>query len=304
MASIADMIDFVIDGFLCKCDSGVSKTRQSGMKSCLLVCYAAVAIFVFAMYDFYWRRLFRCSSLYFVGSCFQTLGFLALVMKVTSNKTVEGISSRSLVIFAASLSCRVFATIMYDGYLPVDKTGDMWIQIMDGCSLACAIYLLYLVHKTHVHTYQEEHDELSILPIVVSCVTSSFFIRAELNRDPLFDVIWALSLNLEIFQMLPQLYMLTKAGGFVDNTTAHYVMNIFMGCVCRFTFWIWATPKQKELAGPNRGFSWNMNVGAYYILGAYIIQTLIMLDFMFYYVRAWWRGHRVYLPKVGEEMTC
>jgi len=315
MTTIANMIDFIKDDFLAKVScrqndktlsAGVS--NLSGMKSLLLVCYAMVIVLVVYMYDYCWRPswtrkpLNGFSFVYFVGASIQALGFLALCMNVKATKSVSGISSQSLVLFAMSLSCRVFVTTVYDGYLPIDKSGDHGVQLMDGCSLAIVIYLLYLVHKTYVHTYQQEHDDLSIGTIVIACVTSACFIRAELNRDPLFDVIWALSLNLEIFQMLPQLYMLAKVGGTVQNTTAHYVVNLFISCMCRFSFWVWAIPGCKELVGESRTYSWNMNLGAFYILGGYAIQSLIQLDFMYFYVRAVWQGRKsVYLPKVGES---
>merc|ERR1719359_2614209 len=217
------------------------------------------------MYDLSWRPSWTrgwngFSFVYFVGSSVQCLGFLALCMKVKASKSVAGISSQSLVMFAMSLSCRTFTTTIYDGYLPVDKSGDMMAQIMDGCSLVAVVHLLYLVHKTYVYTYQAEIDDLSIGPIVLASLTSAYFIRAELNRDPLFDALWAFSLNIEIFQMLPQLYMLAKVGGVVENTTAHYVVNIFIACVCRFAFWAWAIPECQELSS-DRGRYADMNMG-------------------------------------------
>ena len=62
------------------------------------------------------------------------------------------------------------------------------------------------------------------------------------------------------------------------------VVNIFIACICRFAFWVWAIPGCKELVGESRTYSWNMNLGAFYILGAYAIQSLIQLDFMYFYV--------------------
>lgn len=310
MTTIACMIDVVQDTFGMSVsgetggkDASLLQAKEMGMKSVLMGCYFLFALVLGSMYDFAWRPSWGrgwngFSFVYFVGSCVQCLGFISLCMQVRAKKTVAGISSQSLTIFALSLMCRVFTTMVYDGYLPIDKSGDIWAQAMDGCSLAIVLHLLYLMHKTYAHTYEEEHDAMSIKPILIACLTSAFFIRADLNHDPLYDGLWALGLNLEIFQMLPQLYMLAKVGGTVHATTAHYVVNIFIACICRFAFWIWALPGCKELAGEEKRYSLNMSLGGFYILGAYILECLVYLDFIYYYVRALLNGQKsVYLPK-------
>lgn len=303
MATVANMVDFVMHG----CSHGMCAKSQGGMKQVMGLVYVAIFGTVSVMYDYAWRPSWSrslnssFSFVYFVGSALQLLGLTALCMKMKSAKSVEGVSSQSLSLFALSLSCRVLSTSIYDGYLPVDKSGDMWAQMVDGCSLAVVIYMLYLIHRTYAHTYSEEKDELSVMPIVAGCVVSALFIRADLNQDPLFDIIWAFGLNLEIFQMLPQLYMLTKVGGVVENTTAHFVVNIFGACVCRLAFWLWAAPKCVELSGET-GLLQDMNIGGFFILGGHLLEIVVMMDFMYFYVRAKWQGKAsVYLPSMDGE---
>jgi hypothetical protein len=300
MATIANMVDFVVGN----CHQAKSPGEGNGMKQTLLVVYAMIFCAGSWVYDFCWRPswsrgLRAMSFVYFIGSSFQLLGLLALCMKIRATKSVAGISSQSLGLTAMSLACRVLCTTIYDGYLPVDESGDMWVQIVDGCSLAVVIYMLYSIHKTYKHTYSEDTDDLSVMPIVFACVASALFIRADLNRDPLFDFIWALGLNMEVFQMLPQLYMLTKFGGVVENTTAHFVVNVFVASVCRFAFWMWATPNSAELA-PTGSYT-DMNLAGFYILGAHALEIIVMLDFICYYVSAVWHGKKsVHLPEVEQ----
>lgn len=305
MTSIANMVDFFCDG-VTTCSGGdmCKKYAPHGMVPATLLSYTMVFVFISHVYDYCWRPSWTVgwtgfSFIYFIGSCFQTLGFLLMCMKVNATRTVEGLSSHSLMLFATSLSCRLLSTCIYDGYLPVDKSGDYSVQAMDIASLACVIYLLYAVHKTYVHTYQEETDGINVMGIVAASAVSALFIHAELNRDPLFDMIYAFSLNVEIFQMLPQLHMLAKNGGLVEHSTAHYVVNTFISCCCRFAFWMWAIPGCKELIGG--GFPFKLGFGGYYILITYSIEILIHLDFIYYYVRAKIQGKKnVYLPSVDE----
>merc|ERR1719181_2514534 len=112
---------------------------------------------------------------------------------------------------------------------------------MDSCSIIAALYLLYATQKKYVHTYQHEDDTMPVSAILMSCLVSAYFIHGELNHN-IFDKIWAFSLNVEVFQLVPQLYMMAKVGGFVDAATAHFVGNMVFACLGRFCFWIWAVP--------------------------------------------------------------
>jgi len=313
MSAIANAIDFVCDEFLAtlygaeKSDQSKnhSSTNQAGLRSMLYFTYAVMAYVVLYTHDvalIQWRMgwSFLCFS-YFLGATFEFLGLFCLSVKVHANKSVAGISAQSLVLFLVSLTFRIVATTAYDGYLPVDKSGDAMVQLMGMGSIIATLYLLYCSLKKYVHTYQDEHDVMPVRVILSSCAICAFFIHGELNHN-IFDQLWAFGLNVEVFQLLPQLYMMAKVGGVVDTATAHFVGNTFLSCLCRFTFWVWAVPGCKGLSSPE-GYSWNMALGGIYIICAYILQTFIALDFVYYYVKAWWGGQKsVYLPKAGEEI--
>lgn len=300
MAAIADAIDFLskecLSGRLSRTEKSPAYTNLAGSKALLYICYGVTLSFLAIVKDFASEPgLPDFSFVCFLGSTLQFLGFFSLCMKVKGTKSVSGISSQSLVMFAINLACRVFVTSTYEGYLPADKTGDFMLQIVDVATLGLVVYTLYHVHKVYVHSYQQEQDALSIQWILASCAVSAFFLHAELNNCPFFDTIWAFGMNVEIFQMLPQLYMLSKLGGRVENETTHYVVLTFFSCVCRFMFWLWAIPGCIELSSPD-GYAWNMEIGGYYILVAYILELCVHLDFMYYFVKAWWQGSSVRLP--------
>jgi len=314
MAGIANAIDFfreeVLSSVFASCKSEKSKTHSStntaGMRAMLYSTYAVMAYVVLYVHDIaliQWREGWSWLSFsYFCGSSAEFVGLISLALKVHATKSVVGISSQSLVLFATSLTFRLFTTVFFEGYLPVDRSGDVMLQLVDTGSWLTVLYLLYAAQKKYVHTYQEEVDTMPVAPILLSCAICSFFIRGMLNRNWIFDMLWAFSLDVEVFQLLPQLYMMAKVGGQVDTATAHFVGNIVLACLCRFVFWIWAIPGCKELSSPE-GYSWDMAMGGIYILCAYIIQTLISLDFMYYYVKSWWVGQKtIYLPQAGEEI--
>jgi hypothetical protein len=295
MSAIADGIDFLFKECVggAKCGSN----SQAGSKATLYACYLAAFTFMSVMFDFaiepgYPDFSFVC----FIGSTLQFLAFLSLCVLVKGNQSVAGISSQSLVMFAISLTCRTMSTSVYEGYLPADKTGDFMLQVVDVATLCLVVCVLYYVHKPYEHSYQREQDELSLKGILAACAVSAFFIHAELNQCDIFDRVWAFGLNVEVFQMLPQLYMLAKVGGGVPRQMVHYVVLTFLSALCRFAFWLWAIPGSEELSS-TEGYSWNMELGGYYILIAYVIELIVHCDFMYYFVKALWKGSPVVLPQ-------
>lgn len=296
MAFIANGIDFCFNRLLHCQTSGKSVTNQHGSKTVQLVVYALATVFLVVMQE-YSRvpGLPDFSYIYFIGAVLQFMGFFSLCMKVQQTKSVAGISSQSVLMTFVSLGLRLYVTCVHEGYLPADKTGDYMLQVVDASTLTLVVFMLYAIHKTHVHSYQSEHDELSIKWIVASCVVMATVLHADLNHCFIYDTLWACSLNIEIFQTLPQLMLVSKVGGLVDTTTVHYVVLTFCAAFCRFAFWVWAVPGCVELSLPDK-YGWNIQLGGYYILGGYLLEMIVHLDFMYYYVKAWWGNKKVYLP--------
>jgi len=293
MASLANAIDFFF-GECVRPDSQLlagksSMPNVSGMKTMLAITYLVLSMFLVGMHDYsIVPGLPTFSFTCFMASALQFNAFATLYMRVKHNKTVAGISSQSLLLQAVSLLNKVVATTTHDGYLPADRTGDFLLQAMDCASLVAVSYLLYAIHKPYCHTYQSEHDTLPIGGICVVAFAAATCFHPDLNRCAILDTIWAFSLNVEVFQMAPQLYMLFKAGG-ADSSTAHYVGNQFFSCAFRLAFWVWAVDGCEELSSAT-GYGLHMEWGGIYIVGAFLLETLILMDFMYYYLKAMYKG--------------
>lgn len=315
MSHIANSVDFVFEGFLPwlrgeENNSRIETSRAShhGMKPMMALSYGLITLILVNVYEHafamikwkpWWTGFSFCA---FAGACFECLGLLILCIKVTGTKSAEGISSNSLMLFAYSLFFRVIPTLTCEGYLPSDKSGDGLVQLMDVWSLSLVVYLLYCVHKPYVHTYQDEHDTLRVGGIMVGCAVLAFFLRADLNQIFAYDFMWAISLNAEAVQMMPLLFMLAKTGGTIDKMSAHFVANIFLSTLCRAAFWGWAIPGCRELSSP-RGYAaiGELHFAAWWIILSHAIALLTLLDFMYYYVKAWVHGEKqMYLPNTEE----
>merc|ERR1719230_2131520 len=91
----------------------------------------------------------------------QSLAFLLIALQISNAKSVAGISGKTMILQALSLCFRLSSTLFLDGYLPLDKTGDMMYQMVDVCSLLMVLHLLKCVYKTHIVTYDQDFDTMN-----------------------------------------------------------------------------------------------------------------------------------------------
>jgi len=290
MVALANGIDFVYDLVTGKGFSG-SGVDKAGLQGATLCCYAGFLFFWVAVWG-------TCSSLKFsailtAASCVQLLGFVLLTLKVRGQKSAAGLSSKMLMLFVTHLVARLVSTSLKNGYIPVDATGDYMYQLIDACTLLLVAHLVYCVHKVFPHTYQEEHDSLPLLAMILPCLLLAVFVHGNHNRSFFFDTAWQFSSNLEMVMILPQLWMMAKMGGKVDAVTAHFVAAIVISTVMSFTFW-WFNFRQLEKKGAH--------LAAMLVIGAQAVKLLLSADFMYYYALAVFDGGDVVLPAADSEM--
>jgi len=224
-----------------------------------------------------------------ISTAVQAFGFLLLTLKVKYSKSVAGISSKTLEMYSIVLFLRLCSTCVKSGYIPVDRTGDHVYQLGDVASLMLCIQLLYKMHRSLNHTYQKEHDSMHIMPCIPPALLLAMVCHGHLNRSFCFDTLWFFSLYLETIAMLPQLFMLTKLGGEVENLTSHFVVLV---CAAKFFAWVFWFQGYPELAigyveADDVVVDWgHSNYGGYAIIVCYSLQLLGSADFVYYYLKA------------------
>jgi ER lumen protein retaining receptor len=296
MSAVADGIDFLIDLVSSKSSSvkGAAGVDYGGLKGASgMTCMA---------FTFLWLMVYHkvsqkdFSAMITCAALIQCASFLLLSMRVRAHKSVAGISSKTMQMFVLYMSVRLCSTTLKRGYIPVDRSGHYFYQLMDFCTLVLAAHVVYCCHKTYSHTYQEEHDTFPIFHCVLPCVVLASFVHGDFNRNLFFDIIWFSSLNLETVTMLPQLWMMSKIGGKVNGVSKSFVIGQIVCKVICVTFWIWAYPELVDRKGSN--------LAGKHIFGAYLVQLLLSADFLFYYVKGMLEGtDAVVLPQAdGIEM--
>jgi hypothetical protein len=229
------------------------------------------------------------SAIITLGAAFQCLGFVLLRLKVRKQHGVQGISGKSLQLYAVALCCRLFSTLQFNGYLPVDRTGDWLYQLVDLVALGVVYTLIVMVRNTHNATYHYEFDTCSIGWFALGAFILSFFIHPHLNNRKIPDMAWTCALYIETVAMIPQLWMLFKMGGEVESLASHFIACVFMSRVLMMTFWV---NTYHELRPKESDF----NLPGFGVMGAQLLQCVIFADFMYYYVRSIRNNTKLVLP--------
>jgi len=253
----------------------------------------ATGYFIFTLCAIIVYRLFSdgdFSSIYTLGVAVQCLAFYLLNAKVEMQKSVSGISAKTLQVYVLVFVCRLTSTLMRNGYLPMDVSGDWVFQTADILSLIMTLTLLRRMYTTHSGTYQQDYDTFNVYRLVPPCIVLAMCVHGHLNGCPFYDTIWTASMNLDTIAMLPQLWMLAKIGGEVDGMTSHFVVSLAFSRMCGFAFWCQGYTEVLRVS----------KVAGYQLLLAHGMQVFLSLDFVYYYLVARMKGKRMQLPMVHE----
>merc|ERR1719453_1885965 len=207
----------------------------------------------------------------------QCLSF-GLVNVQLSAHGIGGLSARTLAIYAFALVFRLSSTLFLDGYLPLDHSGNYMHQIGDLSSLAMALYALRELLKRRTAATVETEEVLCVKNLVLGSIGLAILIHPDLNDWATFDIMWTAGLYADTVAMIPQLFLISKAGQ-VPKYTAHFIMAMAVSKLFSAWFWYYGAENIARLHG---GFCWSSVA----IIVAHAIQFLLLADFGFYYVKA------------------
>jgi len=246
----------------------------------------------FVIFCFFAKFLtdWKFSAIITIGAAVQCLGFTLLRLKIRTQRGVAGISSRTVQLFVLAYCCRLYSTLQYNGYLPVDRSGDWAYQMCDIAALCVAVSVLLSIHSVHERSYEKDNDTFPITFFVAGALILSILVHPSLNNRKLPDIAWTLALYLESVGMVPQLYMLTKKGGEVETLASHYIACVFVSRVLMMCFWFHS---YAELRPKGADF----NFPGYGVMGAQALQCVLFADFMYYYVKSIRDSSRMVLPQ-------
>jgi hypothetical protein len=232
------------------------------------------------------------SSLLTLSAAVQGLGFCLLWLQIRKNGHVQGISSRSISLYLVAYMSRLFSTLRYNGYLPIDRTGDWVYQALDVAALFVVCSLLWDVNVVHSKSYEADLDTCNCSWFLALCTCLAYLVHPDLNNSWVADAAWTLALYVESIAMVPQLFMLTKKGGEVDGLLSHYIALIFLSRCLTIVFWGFTYGELRRQDHLEDAVNWP----GYAVMAAQLLQVVIFGDFMWLYARHFYLQRKLVLP--------
>lgn len=248
------------------------KTRSPSEKlalSCMLGCTMLLIL---------WKTIKDHNTLFILSELAHFIGIGILAYKLQQKKSVAGLSLQSQILTFVFLLVRLICsfTMEYD----VHTLLDFLTLLATGGVTFCM-----MVPREIKLTYQKEQDRIKWYYVAVPCLVIALFVHPKTNHWFMFRVMWAVCVYMEAVSVFPQLRMMQKAK-VVERFTAHYV---FMLGVARFfscAHWI------IQILDGNKHLLMTLGSGLWpaTVLLSEVVQTFILANFCFYYVKSYADG--------------
>jgi len=241
-----------------------SKTRlpeNLDLDPATLLTYVGGVLFVLFTYEGLSDKDF--SVVLTFGSLIQFLAFLQLSIKAYHTKSLDGISTGTLEVYAAALCARLCSTLYLNGYLPLDSTGDLLYQVGDVLSLVLVVRLLKVARSDNVCSAEAAASKdpplLDTRTAILVALVLAVAVHPNLDHWLPFDVAWSASLYLDSMAMIPQL-MLLKIGDSLEAVSIHFMLLMFLSRVMGSLFWFHGFNDVAPMAGGVNYAGWGVAV--------------------------------------------
>ncbi|KAL8102031.1 uncharacterized protein LOC141683297 [Apium graveolens] len=233
------------------------------------------------------KLLVKDSNHFFVASeAIHVAGIAVLIFKLATQNNCSGLSLKTQQLTAIFTAVRLYCSFLMEGDIHT---------VLDFATLVFTAWVIYMITFKFKSTYIAELDNMPLYYLVVPCAILSVLIHPYTQHSYVSRILWAFCVYLESISVLPQLHMMQNAK-MIEPFTAHYVFALgiarFLGCA----HWILSV---YDTAGTylyllGSGYFWLPMV-----LLSEIVQTFILADFCYYYVKSVVNGQLlVSLPPV------
>ncbi|KAI5656162.1 hypothetical protein M9H77_24955 [Catharanthus roseus] len=241
---------------------------------------AFLALFLAMVALLFLRLVVENHDNFFVAAeAVHALGICLLIYKLTKEKSCVGLSLRSQELTAMFLAVRLYCSFVmeYDIH-----------TLLDLATLATTLWVIYMIRFKLTSTYMNDKDKLALHYLVIPCALLALLVHPSTYHHFINRILWAFCVYLEAISVLPQLNVMQKAQ-IVEPFTANYVFALGIARFLSCAHWILQVldTRGRLLIALGHGL-WPLMV-----LLSEAVQTFILSDFCYYYVKSVVGGHLV-----------
>ncbi|GAV78224.1 ER_lumen_recept domain-containing protein, partial [Cephalotus follicularis] len=215
---------------------------------------------------------------FFIASeAIHAAGILVLIYKLTKQKTCSGLSLKAQELTAMFLAVRFLCSITMEGDIHT---------MLDFTTLTFTVWVIYMIRFKLKATYIKELDNFPHYYLVVPSAILALLIYPYSPHGRIHQMLWAFCVNLESVSVLPQLRLMQNAK-MIEPFTAHYVFALGVARFLSCAHWIIQVYETggRYLSLIGSGYLWFPMA-----ILAEAVQTFILADFCYYYIKSWKEG--------------
>ncbi|KAJ7530708.1 hypothetical protein O6H91_14G015800 [Diphasiastrum complanatum] len=215
---------------------------------------------------------FNRNNLFVVAESVHAVGILVLIYKLQRGRNCAGLSLKSQELTALFLATRLICSFVMEKDIHT---------VLDTATLITTLWVIYMIRFKLKASYMPELDNLPSYYVIIPCAVLSLVIHPKISINLLFRIIWAFCVFLESVSVLPQLRVMqnTKV---VEPFTAHYVFALGVARFLNCAHWVFQIVDSKG----SLLFAMGYGLWAPAVLLSEIVQTFILADFCYYYVKS------------------
>ncbi|PPD86221.1 hypothetical protein GOBAR_DD16808 [Gossypium barbadense] len=158
----------------------------------------------------------------------------------------------------------------------------------DLATLATTLWVIYMIRFKLKSSYMEDKDNFAIYYVVIPCAVLALFIHPSTSHNLMNRIFWAFCVYLEAVSVLPQLQVMQNTK-IVEPFTAHYVFALGVARFLSCAHWVLQVLDSRGHLLVALGYGlWPSMV-----LISEIVQTFILADFCYYYIKSVFGGQLV-----------
>ncbi|GLJ49636.1 hypothetical protein SUGI_1053100 [Cryptomeria japonica] len=211
-------------------------------------------------------------NLFIAAEGIHAVGIAVLIYKLMKEKTCAGLSLKSQELTAMFLAVRVYCSFVmeYDIH-----------TVLDTATLATTLWVIYMIRFKLKATHVEDLDNFPIHYVVLPCVVLALAIHPSTHHNIVNRILWAFCVYLEAVAVLPQLRVMQNTK-IIEPFTAHYVFALGIARFLSCAHWVLQVLDSRGylLTALGHGLWPSM------VLLSEIVQTFILADFCYYYVKS------------------
>ncbi|KAJ4846590.1 hypothetical protein Tsubulata_024711 [Turnera subulata] len=215
---------------------------------------------------------------FFIASeAIHAAGILVLIYKLTTQKTCSGLSLRTQILTAIFLAVRLFCSFTMEADIHT---------VLDFATFVSTAWVIYMIRFRLKSAYIKEMDNMPFYYLLVPSAILALIVNPHTQFDHFSEICWAFCVYVESVSILPQLRLMQNAK-MIEPFTSHYVFALGIARFFSCAHWIIQVyeTRGRYLFLIGSGYFWFPMA-----LLAETVQTFILADFCYYYIKSFMQG--------------